>query len=39
MIAWGFVMLVVIVAIDKIVMEPVLRWTRRWRAESKGWSL
>jgi ABC-type nitrate/sulfonate/bicarbonate transport system permease component len=39
MIAWGFVMLVVIVAIDKIVMEPVLRRTRRWRAESKGWTL
>ena len=39
MIAWGFVMLVVIVAIDKLVMEPVLRWTRRWRAKSTGWTL
>ena len=39
MMAWGFVMLVVIVAIDKLVMEPVLRWTRRWRAESKAWTM
>jgi NitT/TauT family transport system permease protein len=39
MIAWGFVMLVVIVIIDKVVMEPVLRWTRRWRAETTGWSM
>jgi NitT/TauT family transport system permease protein len=39
MIAWGFVMLVVIVAIDKLVLEPLLRRTRRWRAESKGWTM
>jgi ABC-type nitrate/sulfonate/bicarbonate transport system permease component len=39
MMAWGFVMLVVIVTIDKLVMEPVLRRTRRWRAESKGWTI
>jgi NitT/TauT family transport system permease protein len=39
MMAWGFVMLVVIVLIDKIVMEPILRWTRRWRAESKAWTM
>src|ERR671918_751438 len=39
MMAWGFVMLLVIVAIDKLIMEPVLRWTRRWRAESTAWTL
>jgi NitT/TauT family transport system permease protein len=39
MIAWGFVMLVVIVAIDKLILEPLLRRTRRWRAESKGWTM
>jgi len=39
MIAWGFVMLVVIVAIDKLVLEPVLRRTRRWRARSQGWTV
>lgn len=38
MMAWGFVMLVVIVAIDRLVMEPVLKRTRRWRAESQAWS-
>jgi NitT/TauT family transport system permease protein len=39
MMAWGFVMLVVIVAIDKLVLEPVLRRTRRWRAQSQGWTV
>ena len=39
MIAWGFVMLVVIVAIDKLILEPLLRRTRRWRAESRGWTM
>jgi ABC-type nitrate/sulfonate/bicarbonate transport system permease component len=39
MMAWGFVMLVVIVAIDKVILEPVLRRTRRWRAESTAWTL
>jgi ABC-type nitrate/sulfonate/bicarbonate transport system permease component len=39
MMAWGFVMLVVIVAIDKLVLEPALRWTRRWRAEAKAWTM
>jgi ABC-type nitrate/sulfonate/bicarbonate transport system permease component len=39
MMAWGFVMLVVIVAIDKLIMEPILRRTRRWRAESTSWTL
>ncbi len=39
MMAWGFVMLVVIVAIDKLVLEPVLRHTRRWRAKSAAWTM
>ena len=39
MMSWGFVMLVVIVAIDKLVMEPILRRTRRWRAEAKAWTM
>ncbi len=39
MMAWGFVMLVVIVLIDKIVLEPILRWTRRWRAETTAWTI
>ncbi len=39
MMAWGFVMLVVIVAIDKLLLEPILRRTRRWRAESTSWTL
>ncbi len=39
MIAWGFVMLVIIVAVDKLIMEPALKRTRRWRADSKAWTL
>ena len=39
MIAWGFVMLVVIVAVDKLIMEPALKRTRRWRADTKAWTL
>jgi NitT/TauT family transport system permease protein len=39
MVAWGFVMLVVIVAVDKLVLEPALRRTRRWRAESTSWTV
>jgi ABC-type nitrate/sulfonate/bicarbonate transport system permease component len=39
MMAWGVVMLAVIVAVDKIIMEPVLKRTRRWRAESTAWTL
>ena len=39
MMAWGVVMLVVIVAVDKLIMEPVLKRTRRWRAESTAWTL
>jgi ABC-type nitrate/sulfonate/bicarbonate transport system permease component len=39
MMAWGFVMLVIIVAVDKLIMEPVLRRTRRWRGESTAWTL
>ena len=39
MMAWGVVMLVVIVAIDRLVMEPALRRSRRWRArEAQAWS-
>jgi ABC-type nitrate/sulfonate/bicarbonate transport system permease component len=39
MMAWGVVMLVVIVAIDRLVMEPALRRSRRWRArEDQAWS-
>jgi hypothetical protein len=33
------VMLVIIVAVDKLIMEPVLRRTRRWRGESTAWTL
>jgi NitT/TauT family transport system permease protein len=39
MMAWGVVMLVVIVAIDQLVLEPALRRARRWRArEAQAWS-
>ncbi len=39
MIAWGFVMLVIIVAADKLFMEPALKRIRRWRADTKAWTL
>jgi ABC-type nitrate/sulfonate/bicarbonate transport system permease component len=39
MLAWGVLMLVVIVAIDRLIMQPALNRTRRWRArEDQAWS-
>ena len=38
MMSWGVVMLLIIVAVDKLIMEPILRRTRRWRAESTSWT-
>jgi ABC-type nitrate/sulfonate/bicarbonate transport system permease component len=36
---WGLVMLVVIIAIDRLVMQRVLARTRRWRSrEAKAWT-
>jgi NitT/TauT family transport system permease protein len=39
MLGWGVMMLVVIVAIDRFVMQPALNRTRRWRSrEDQAWS-
>jgi ABC-type nitrate/sulfonate/bicarbonate transport system permease component len=39
MLGWGVLMLVVIVAIDRLIMQPALNRTRRWRArEDQAWS-
>jgi NitT/TauT family transport system permease protein len=38
MLAWGVVMMVIILAFDRIVMDRVVRHFRRWRVGSQRWS-
>ena len=39
MLGWGVLMLIVIVGIDRLIMQPALNRTRRWRArEDQAWS-
>jgi len=38
MMAWGLVMMVIILAFDRAVMDRVVRRARRWRTGTKEWS-
>jgi NitT/TauT family transport system permease protein len=38
MMAWGLVMMVIILAFDRVVMDRVVRHFRRWRIGSQRWS-
>ncbi|MGH2629920.1 MAG: ABC transporter permease [Actinomycetota bacterium] len=38
MMAWGLVMMIVILAFDRVVMDRVVRHFRRWRTGGQAWS-
>jgi hypothetical protein len=36
--AWGLVMMIIILAFDRIVMDRVVTGARRWRIGAQEWS-